>query len=69
MQILDLSNVLMHITVIEFQFQNSRAVNHLSGPSVRGCHCTLEQLNFEVRLKIKFEMALKTDGFLTVRGT
>ena len=58
MQILDLSNVLMHITVIEFQFQNSRAVNHLS--SVRDCRCMLEQLNFEVRLEIIFEMALKS---------
>ena len=60
MQILDLSNVLMHITVIEFQFPHTRAVNHLSGPSVRGCRCTLEQLNFEVRLEIIFEMALKS---------
>ena len=60
MQILDLSNVLMHITVIEFQFQNSRAVNHLSWPSVRDCRCMLEQLNFEVRLEIIFEVPLKS---------
>ena len=64
MQMRDLSNVLMHITVMEFQILNCLVLNRQSAQAAQRRVCaancvpyyTHENSRLEVRQEIKFEM-------------